>query len=53
MPEINEQSTVEEVAAIVSDALENAGITAVSRPCHHLYQGSKIAFSLNKLPGSQ
>jgi hypothetical protein len=29
MPEITEQSTVEEVAAIVSDALENAGITAV------------------------
>ncbi|HEX7074366.1 MAG TPA: hypothetical protein VF226_10030 [Hyphomicrobiaceae bacterium] len=28
MPEIIEQSTVEEVAAIVSDALENAGITA-------------------------
>ena len=29
MLEINEQSAVEEVAAIVSDALENAGITAV------------------------
>jgi len=29
MPEITEQSTVEEVAAIVSDALENAGITAI------------------------
>lgn len=28
MPEITEQSTVEEVAAIVSDALESAGITA-------------------------
>ena len=28
MPPINEQSTVEEVAAIVSDALHNAGITA-------------------------
>lgn len=28
MPEITEQSAVEEVAAIVSDALENAGITA-------------------------
>jgi hypothetical protein len=28
MPEITEQSTVEEVAAIVSDALEDAGITA-------------------------
>ncbi len=28
MPEITERSTVEEVAAIVSDALENEGITA-------------------------
>ena len=28
MPDITEQSTVEEVAAIVSDALETAGITA-------------------------
>ena len=28
MPEITEKSTVEEVAAIVSDALESAGITA-------------------------
>lgn len=28
MPEITEESTVEEVAAIVSDALDNAGITA-------------------------
>lgn len=28
MPEITEKSTVEEVAAIVSDALDNAGITA-------------------------
>ena len=29
MPNITEQSTVEEVAALVSDALENAGITAI------------------------
>lgn len=28
MPEITEESTVEQVAAIVSDALDNAGITA-------------------------
>lgn len=28
MPTITEHSTLEEVAAIVSDALENAGITA-------------------------
>ena len=29
MPQITEQSTLQDVAAIVSDALENAGITAV------------------------
>jgi len=29
MPKITEQLTVEEVAAVVSDALENAGITAI------------------------